>query len=135
MEWAGGNVRNVIAALALWRGRMRHRASVFGGGMRSVDPRCWQRRLQVDGADRDEAMRRALEIVAAAPQEEARRMAHMVMSSVDQHDHDRFAEQFVELNLALGNRDAAVAAIVNAALAEQARGSYKAWPKHVFACR
>lgn len=82
--------------------------------------------LQVDGSERDDVMRHALEIVAAAPQDEARRMAHMVMSSVDQHDHDRFAEQFVELNLALGNRDAALAAIVNAALAEQRRGSYKA---------
>lgn len=82
--------------------------------------------VQVDGSERDDVMRRALEIVAAAPQDEARRMAHIVMSSVDQHDHDRFAEQFVELNLALGNRDAALAAIVNASLAEQRRGSYKA---------
>lgn len=86
--------------------------------------------VQVDGSERDDVTKRALEIVAAAPQEEARRMAHMVMSSVDQHDHDRFAEQFVELNLALGNREAALAAVVNAALAEQRRGSYKARPAH-----
>lgn len=84
----------------------------------------------MDGDERDSATRQALAIVAAAPPDEARRMAHMVMSSVDQQDHERFAEQFVELNLALGNRDAAVAAIVNAALAEQARGSYKVRCRH-----
>lgn len=79
----------------------------------------------MDGSERDDVTKRALEIIAAAPQDEARRMAQMVMSSVDQREHDRFAEQFVELNLALGNRDAALAAVVNAALAEQRRGSYK----------
>lgn len=52
-------------------------------------------------------------------------MARMVLSAADQTDHCRFAEKFIDLNLALGNTGAAISAAADAAVADQCRGEYK----------
>ena len=52
-------------------------------------------------------------------------MARMVLSAVDAADNGRFAEKFIELNLALGNTGAAISAAADAAVSEQRRGEYK----------
>jgi hypothetical protein len=80
---------------------------------------------QVSALEGEEATQRAMAIISAAPPDDARRMARMVLSAVDAADHGRFAEKFIELNLALGNTGAAIAAAADAAVAEQRRGEYK----------
>ena len=81
--------------------------------------------IQVSASEGEEATQRALAIISAAPPDDARRMARMVLSAVDATDNGRFAEKFIELNLALGNTSAAISAAADAAVAEQRRGEYK----------
>jgi hypothetical protein len=52
-------------------------------------------------------------------------MASIVLSSMDPLDQDRFAEQLIDLNLALGNKSEAAIAAVESALGDQKQGNYK----------
>lgn len=80
---------------------------------------------QVSASEGEDATQRALAIIAAAPPDDARRMASMVLSAVDAADRGRYADKFIELNLALGNTGAAITAAAEAAVSEQRRGEYK----------
>lgn len=81
--------------------------------------------VQESGAERDKATRKALKLITDAPAEEARRMARMVLASMDVADQERHAEQLIDLNLALGNHGEAAVAAVESALADQRAGDYK----------
>jgi hypothetical protein len=87
---------------------------------------------QVSASEGEEATQRAMAIISAAPPDDARRMARMVLSAVDVADHGHFAEKFIELNLALGNIGAAISATADAALSGQRRGEYKVLHRATF---